>query len=133
MLDVDHWSLLADIIACPGDTQIEPIVQRASIPVLVASFITLYPTVPTDVRHPLLNPLLHALKVIWPLAVQRVGLDPLFECLWPSLSITDQFSIDAGDDGLVDILTFVFTGFRAALNNANATGRKKVWNFRKHA
>jgi hypothetical protein len=130
LLDVDHWSLLADIIACPGDTQIEPIIQRASIPVLVASFIPLYPTVPTDTRHLLLGPLLDAVSILWPLAMQRAGLDPLSECLWPSLAVTDQFNIDTGNDGFVDILTLVFTGFRAAHANANPAGRKKVRNIR---
>lgn len=130
LFDVDHWSLLADIVACPGDTRVEPIIHRASIPALIASFVTLYPTISPNARS-LLSSLLRALNVLWPLAVRRAGLDALAECFWSSLPVVDQLSNDTDDDGLVGILTFVFTGFRAVLGSVNAAGRKKVSYFRR--
>lgn len=126
LLDIDHWSLLADIVASPGDTQIEPIIFRASVPALVASFIGLYPTVPVNARPRLLSPLLRALNILWPLSMQRTALDSLAECLWPSLAIADQLSNVPDHDGLVGILDFVLTGYRASFDKANAAGRKKV-------
>ncbi|KAF8499462.1 Urb2/Npa2 family-domain-containing protein [Gautieria morchelliformis] len=127
LLDIDHWSLLADIVTCPGDTQIEPIISQTSIPTLVASFIGLYPTIPADTRSRLLSPLLQALGVFWPIAMQRVGLDALAECLWPSLAVTDQLSNDVDTDGLVGILTIVLTGYHTAFENANSAARKKAY------
>ncbi|KAF8592051.1 hypothetical protein K439DRAFT_628418 [Ramaria rubella] len=127
LLDSNHWSLLADILAHPSDTQIGPLIVQASVPNLVASLIPLYPSIATCSRASLLRPLLRSLTVLWPLAVQRASLDSLAECFWGSLTIADQLSYDPAGDGFVDILSLVITSFHTALDSANSTGKRKLY------
>ncbi|KAF8527957.1 Urb2/Npa2 family-domain-containing protein [Hysterangium stoloniferum] len=126
-LDLAYWDLLADILSDPGDTQIEPIILRFSAHVWINTFFATYAATPSHSREQLSNRFTHILHVVWPILIQRAGLDALTECVGSSFNVIYGIGIKGLNENLNAMFNLVLSGFTHSFVNSNVTARKKAY------
>lgn len=126
LIDTAHWILATRILRAPGDTQLEPITCRISIPNILVLLLETLQSLPNDVQERLLIASLPTFQLLWPITLARTTLESLTDCLWSYIALVGSNTTEMNYTTLSDLTKIVVDGFLSAFNGANASGKKKV-------
>jgi|ERR1700722_3076376 len=129
LLDTRFWSLLDDILSVKDPTSpirptkiwLVPLLNRVSVVPTIVPLLNLLPSLDTKHRQNLIPMICRCYAIIWPLAVQKFGLDALSDCFSATLAVSGF--CDA-DESLAQIGLMITSSFQTFLSNVS--NHKKV-------
>lgn len=139
-LDIRYWTLLADILYPSTSSSHQecikahkvwllPFLGRTPLAPIVESLLALSasPTLVEQQRIELYRNSRRVLMVLWPLAVNKIGIDALLECfgaLLVVMSREDPGSQEDEDENILALGGMIISAFKSSL--ANASNKRKV-------
>lgn len=102
ILDVDHWQLLASIIAC-GDTEssrrikawLIPLLNRTPFAPILTAFLDQAPRLSPEIQTAVFTSFTLCFSFLWPLAKHKINVETLLECFSATLKF---FCLDANQN-----------------------------------
>ncbi|KZS96149.1 hypothetical protein SISNIDRAFT_494280 [Sistotremastrum niveocremeum HHB9708] len=132
IFDIDYWELLAIILtgkdhSRPFDLWLPSLLNRISFGTILSSCLTSLSSIPSDSQSALSASALASVRVLWPLAVQKSGLDIVasvfraslsFSCLAHKSSVTPSPST-------INLLSTICTVSRPTLTNLSTAKKMR--------
>lgn len=131
-MDPQHWNLLYDILSstnlsCSGITSrplkswLPTVLNRTPMAPILIRFLDLLGGLDHDLQNQLSQVFSSCFGILWPVAVQKIGIEALLECFSAVLS---SLSLCETNDGIARVGGMVISSYRNSL--WNSSNKKKV-------